>query len=147
MYTELPLSSETQTRLAARLFHYIENNTTDLAPSTMALDPRDYFDPELARREREEIFASVPILAAHGSELAMPNDFITARLPNNEVVVVRQPDGGVKSFVNVCRHRGAKLVLDTCGSNRVFACGYHGWTYNPDGALRSILGGKVDFGV
>ncbi len=147
MYTELPLSNEIQTRLASRLFEFIENNTTDLAPSTMALDPRDYFDPEFARREREEVFASVPIVAAHGSELPMPNDFVTARLPNNEVVVVRQPDGGVRSFVNVCRHRGARLVQEPTGSNRVFACGYHGWTYNTDGGLRSILGGKDDFGV
>jgi phenylpropionate dioxygenase-like ring-hydroxylating dioxygenase large terminal subunit len=113
----------------------------------MALDPREYFDAELARREREEIFASVPIVAAHGSELAMPNDFVTVRLPNNEAVIVRQPDGGVKAFVNTCRHRGARLVNEASGANRVFACGYHGWTYDSDGRLRSILGGQRDFGV
>jgi phenylpropionate dioxygenase-like ring-hydroxylating dioxygenase large terminal subunit len=147
MFTTLPMRQEEQNEIARRLFDHLEHGTTDSAPTTMRLDPREYFDAELARREREEIFASVPIVAAHGSELAMPNDFVTVRLPNNEAIVVRQPDGGVKAFVNTCRHRGARLVNDACGANRVFACTYHGWTYDTDGRLRSILGGAQGFGV
>lgn len=138
MFLDLPLERETKTSLAARLFDYIDKRMTDLAPSTMEVSPRVYFDEELALRERQEIFANVPILAAHGSELPTPGSFVTAQLPNNAVVVVRQSNGGVRAFVNSCRHRGARLVTDDAGNKRIFSCGYHGWSYDTDGSLRSI---------
>lgn len=145
--TELPMSQERKTDIAARLFAHIANRTTDYAPATMTIEPRIYHDPEIARRERHEIFSRSPIVAAHGSELPMPNDFVTAQLPNNEAIVIRQGDGSVRAFVNTCRHRGARLVDETKGTKRLLACSYHGWTYENNGELRSILGGAEAFGV
>jgi phenylpropionate dioxygenase-like ring-hydroxylating dioxygenase large terminal subunit len=54
------------------------------------------------------------------------------------VIVARQPDGSVKAFVNVCRHRGAMLEEQASGRCRLFSCGYHRWSYNIDGSLRAI---------
>lgn len=138
MKLDLPLSTDTKTRFASQLFAHLENRSTDLAPSTMSVAPSFYFDQTLAAREREEIFGSVPIVVCHGSEIPQAGDFLTAQLPNNRVVVVRHADGSVKTMVNVCRHRGAQVVMAECGNARVFSCGYHGWTYNRDGGLRSI---------
>lgn len=134
----LPLTEETKTDFAAQLFTHLRNRSTDLAPSIMQVEPSFYFDEDLARREREEIFGHVPVLVCHGSEMPEPGDFLTAQLPNNRVVVVRQPDRSVKTFVNSCRHRGAQVVMEETGNARVFSCGYHGWTYNNSGDLRSI---------
>ncbi|MDT7642190.1 MAG: hypothetical protein QOC83_6478 [Pseudonocardiales bacterium] len=143
---ELPHGSKAD--LAKRLFAHIENKATDLADSTMRVDHREYLDPELAAREREAIFGRVPVVAVHGSEMPEPNDFMVTQLPNNEVLLVRQRDGAVKAFVNVCRHRGARLVPQDSGSRKMFTCGYHGWSYGPDGALRVVSGantfGEVD---
>jgi phenylpropionate dioxygenase-like ring-hydroxylating dioxygenase large terminal subunit len=49
-----------------------------------------------------------------------------------------QRDGGVKAFVNLCRHRGALLEERDKGRCRLFSCGYHRWSYDTDGSLRTI---------
>lgn len=143
---ELPHGSKVD--LARRLFSHIENKATDLATTVMEIDQQEYLDAELACRERREIFGRVPIVAAHGSELPSRNDFVRTQLPNNEVLLVRQADGSVRAFVNVCRHRGARLVADDAGAQKMFTCSYHGWSYGPDGALKVISGpntfGDVD---
>ena len=130
--------AETNARMAQRLFEHIDNTTCDLAPGQMMVDPVIYSDPEIARREQDRIFDRVPVLAAHTSQLPNPNDFVTIDLPGNKALVVRQADGSVRAFVNSCRHRGACLVDEESGHRRVFSCGYHGWSYNCDGALRSV---------
>jgi phenylpropionate dioxygenase-like ring-hydroxylating dioxygenase large terminal subunit len=54
---------------------------------------------------------------------------------------VRTTDGGVNAFLNVCRHRGARLEWDAAGCGRKrFTCKYHGWVYSPDGALVGVPG-------
>jgi len=133
---ELPNGSKAD--LAKRLFAHVENSTTDLAPDVLEIDSWEYRDPELARRERREIFGRFPIVAAHSTELPRPFDFHRTQLPNNEVLLVRQQDGTVRAFVNVCRHRGARLVEDETGSRKQFSCRYHGWGYRPDGSLKVI---------
>lgn len=139
----LPYSAETRSDLARRLFEHIENGTTDLADAVVTLDPSMYSDDALAARERTEIFANVPVMAAHGSEIAGANDFLTVQLPNNEVLLTRQNDGSVRGFVNMCRHRGARLVLESSGCKRIHSCGYHGWAYGADGGLRTIAHEKT----
>jgi phenylpropionate dioxygenase-like ring-hydroxylating dioxygenase large terminal subunit len=124
--------------IAARLFAHIDAGTTDLAPSQVLVDPTIYADPRIAALEQELIFDVCPVIVAHESEVPNPHDFITAELPGNKALVVRQEDGSVKAFVNACRHRGACLEEEASGNRRVFACGYHGWCYNTDGGLRSI---------
>jgi phenylpropionate dioxygenase-like ring-hydroxylating dioxygenase large terminal subunit len=121
-----------------RLLAHVDAKTTDQAESVMEIDTSIYSDEGVASQERRLIFSRVPLIAAHSSELPRPHDFVRTQLPNNEVLVVRQGDGGVKAFVNICRHRGARLVEQPAGSRRVFTCRYHGWAYNGDGSLRGI---------
>jgi phenylpropionate dioxygenase-like ring-hydroxylating dioxygenase large terminal subunit len=104
----------------------------------MSLEPRIFTDPAIAALERRRVFGRVPFIAAHGSEVPEPHSFLTKKLPLNEAVIVRQPDGSVRVFVNMCRHRGTMLEHDERGHCRVFSCQYHGWSYDLDGALRNI---------
>ncbi|MGH8999731.1 MAG: aromatic ring-hydroxylating oxygenase subunit alpha [Acidimicrobiia bacterium] len=138
--TALPplFGPEENARVAARLFRHIDEGTTDLASGQVTVDPSMYCDPQVAVLEQERIFDRVPVIVAHASELAGANDFVTVDLPGNRVLVVRQGDGSVRAFVNMCRHRGACLEEERAGRRRVFSCRYHGWAYNPDGALRSV---------
>jgi phenylpropionate dioxygenase-like ring-hydroxylating dioxygenase large terminal subunit len=52
------------------------------------------------------------------------------------LVVVRDREGELAAFVNVCRHRGAEVVSGA-GRCTTLQCHYHAWTYGLDGALRA----------
>ncbi|MGI5200227.1 aromatic ring-hydroxylating oxygenase subunit alpha [Spirillospora sp. CA-108201] len=121
-----------------RLLGLLREERTDLAESTRPFGPGEFTDPVLARKERDLIFGSVPTIVAHRSQLPRPNDFITFAMPRNKVILMRQKDGSVKAFVNACRHRGAMLEEAPAGRCRIFSCGYHRWSYDPDGSLRTV---------
>jgi phenylpropionate dioxygenase-like ring-hydroxylating dioxygenase large terminal subunit len=58
------------------------------------------------------------------------------RVADVPLVVVRDRDGVLAAFVNVCRHRGAEVVSGA-GRCTTLQCHYHAWTYGLDGALRA----------
>jgi phenylpropionate dioxygenase-like ring-hydroxylating dioxygenase large terminal subunit len=124
--------------LVERLRTHLRNGTTDQCPEVMHLPRKNFTDASIAEAERRKIFGRVPFIAAHSSELPEPNSFVTRPLPRNEAVLVRGDDGRVRTFVNMCRHRGALLEPRDEGTCRVFSCIYHGWSYNLDGSLRNI---------
>ena len=85
----------------------------------------------LLRQHPQPVAASVS-LAAPGAWLSLTHFGIP-------LLLVRQVSGPVQAFLNVCRHRGARVVPEGSGSEaRAFVCPYHAWTYRPDGALRSV---------
>ncbi|WP_020171819.1 aromatic ring-hydroxylating oxygenase subunit alpha [Gordonia polyisoprenivorans] len=121
-----------------RALELLRNETTDKFEEIIAFEPDEFTDPVLAKEERDYIFGRVPSIVAHSSELAKAHDFMTVQMPRNNLIVVRQKDGSVRSFVNLCRHRGAMLEEREKGRCRIFSCGYHRWSYDPDGTLRTI---------
>jgi nitrite reductase/ring-hydroxylating ferredoxin subunit len=131
------MDREIEISLLKRAFEVIDGNTTDCAPQERYIPTAQYFDPEQAKIELQ-ILAKTPVIVAHCSELAQPGDFVTLDVMGTPVVVVRQDDGSVKAMINVCRHRGARVVEEECGSKRLFSCRYHGWTYQRDGRLRLV---------
>ncbi len=126
-----------ETRIRRALEH-VRHESTDEYATVSPFGPAEFRDPGIAERERTLVFGRVPSIVAHGSELARPGDFITMQMPRNKIIVVRQRDGGVKAFVNLCRHRGALLEEKPAGRCRLFSCGYHRWSYNTDGSLRAV---------
>jgi nitrite reductase/ring-hydroxylating ferredoxin subunit len=131
-------SKERNARLAEKLFDHIRNKTTDRLEEVYEYDLSIYSCARTAMQERAHIFERVPMMAAHSSQLPEPGTFITIQLNTSNVLVTRREDGRVAAFLNVCRHRGARVVSAACGQRRAFPCPYHGWTYGNDGALRSI---------
>ena len=131
-------ATERRDRAFRTMLGHVEKETTDEYPVIAPSEPLDYRDPGLAALERDRVFGEVPFIVGHGSEIARPNEFLTRRLPRNNAVVIRQRDGGVKAFVNACRHRGAQLVTEESGRCRLFSCPYHRWSYDPDGELRTV---------
>lgn len=127
-----------QIELAGRFFQYLNAKTTHFADREMEIPSATYFDPEYAARERDIVFRKNPIVVAHSSELQQPGDFVTREVIGAPVLLVRQEDGRLKAFFNICRHRGAKLELSDQGCTQRFKCPYHAWTYNADGSLKSI---------
>jgi phenylpropionate dioxygenase-like ring-hydroxylating dioxygenase large terminal subunit len=134
MYTNVSTSRDR----IDRVLDHLREGTTDRVAEVHEFAPGFYNGGEVAEAERRLVFGRVPIVVAHGSEMADPGDFMTLQMPRNNVLLVRQQDRGVKAFVNVCRHRGARLATEQSGSCRLFSCGYHRWSYDRDGTLRAI---------
>ena len=98
--------------------------------------PAEYYtDPEIFTLEKEAIFAKAWQFAGHESELAEPGDFITVDLIDDQLFFIRDDDGEVRGFHNVCRHRAHRL-LDGIGNTKDIVCPYHAWRYGRDGKLR-----------
>ena len=60
-------------------------------------------------------------------------------LLGERALVIRGQDGVVRAFMNLCRHRGARVVDGAQGKCRgALVCPFHGWVYNLDGSLRGV---------
>lgn len=110
------------------------------------LPARCYVEPPWLERERERIFFRTWQVVGWREQLAKPGDYFTFDLAGEPLLLVRQNDGTVRGFYNVCRHR-AGPPAEGCGSRKVFRCGYHGWTYALDGSLLNApeMEGVSDF--
>ena len=54
------------------------------------------------------------------------------------LIVVRGEDGHIRTFINVCSHRGARVAMEPGGNARTFTCFYHHWTYDTEGSCVSM---------
>ena len=115
------------------------------APSGIALEPHYYTDPSLEALEQERIFERTWQLAGHISQLATAGSYITAAAGNQPVLVVRDDQGGLRAYLNVCRHRGSRLLSGSGQCKAAIRCRYHGWTYKMDGSLIGVPEG-MQFG-
>jgi phenylpropionate dioxygenase-like ring-hydroxylating dioxygenase large terminal subunit len=101
------------------------------------LPGRLYHDPEIHRRELRDIFSTMWLCVGREEDVERPGDFLTRTVGPESVIVVRDADGRIHAFHNVCRHRGSRLVTESSGAGlKSFLCPYHAWTYGLDGALR-----------
>lgn len=109
------------------------------------LASRFYIDPSILEIEREKIFRRTWQLAGTLQQscgeqngvprtIADPETFFTTELAGEPVVVVRDKEGMLRAFSNVCRHRAGPIAQGS-GCKNVLRCGYHGWTYALDGRL------------
>lgn len=101
---------------------------------------RLYADPRISEIEDELIFRNSWQCIGVAADLAKPGDYITGRLGNIPVLVVRTTDGKLSGHVNVCRHRLHPVALGDSGCKQLFQCRYHGWTFTHEGALRAAPG-------
>lgn len=95
-----------------------------------------YTDPAVADAETQRIFAYTWQYIGRAADVAEAGQFVTGEIAGTPVVVVRDRDGSLNAFHNVCRHRAAKVVLEECGQRRTLQCHYHAWTYGLDGSLK-----------
>ena len=106
------------------------------APALLPTLPgRAYSDPEFFALEQERLFARSWSAVALAADVA-PGSFVEVELAGESVLVLRDHSGSVRSFFNVCRHRGSRLCTETAGAlERFIRCPYHAWTYGLDGRL------------
>ena len=100
--------------------------------------PREFYtDPAIFESDVEHMLLKHWFCAGHESSIARSGDYLTVDLGAESVILTRTPAGEVRALLNVCRHRGSRLVGERCGhapSGRL-TCPYHAWTYGLDGQL------------
>jgi phenylpropionate dioxygenase-like ring-hydroxylating dioxygenase large terminal subunit len=126
-------------QIAERLLTHVRAGTLDLAPASTTLPVDRYGSRERLERERHTLFRQYPIAIAAASELATPGTVLRHDALGLPLLLVADDDGVPRCFLNVCRHRGMRLVGDEAPCRRkALVCPYHGWTYGLDGALRHV---------
>lgn len=123
--TEIELTEELLD-LHAKKSAYLDD---DVARSPVDI----YTDAERFGQEREAILKTTLQPLVHASELPEPGSFLRRELAGLPVLLTRDKDGDVHAFLNVCRHRGTRLVDDEKGCRHRFSCPYHAWTWDNRG--------------
>ena len=119
---------------------------THLRPIELSPDPLDdwslpgwlYFDPEFFEAENKAFLRAGPQVVCHESEIRHPGEWRTLEHLGESVIVIRGDDRELRAFLNVCRHRGSRLVDGTGGCAKVLTCPYHAWSYARDGRLVGV---------
>ena len=134
--------------LAARALQHFNEGTTDRAPSQMRIPVSAYTDEAQFQAERQAVFFESPIAVALSLEIPNPGDFLTQTIMDKPLLLTRDKEGVLHCFINVCRHRGAKVCSAERGRQSRFSCPYHAWTYSNKGELIGVYGedsfGDVD---
>lgn len=103
-----------------------------------SVNTEEFFDEKIFNQELEKIFLKRPLPLAALSQLKNDGDFVSKTLLGRPLLIVRESQN-YRVFLNVCRHRGAKLIAaEQSGQCRGIQCPYHGWTYDLTGQLKRI---------
>ncbi len=86
--------------------------------------------------EYTHLFAPGWFAIGFAQDVARPGDMRRVDAFGRSYLLVRDAAGEVRVFHNVCRHRGRRLLDDTCRHAAAIRCPYHAWTYDLDGSLR-----------
>ena len=98
-----------------------------------------YLSDELFALEQAHFFANTWTYLGHASQVPNAGDYLAQDIAGRPLLMVRQPDGGIKVLFNRCAHKGTQLVSDSCGNTgKFFRCPYHAWTYKLDGSPLAI---------
>ncbi|MDH4278599.1 MAG: ring-hydroxylating oxygenase subunit alpha [Acidimicrobiia bacterium] len=84
----------------------------------------------------------------HGEKLRDPGMFVAETVAGMPILVLRDADGHLRAFYNVCKHRAHELVAGE-GRLRNLVCPYHAWTYDLTGRLTAARHTRhlVDFDI
>jgi phenylpropionate dioxygenase-like ring-hydroxylating dioxygenase large terminal subunit len=108
--------------------------------------PREaYISEEWLELERKHLFSNTWAYAGVVSDLPNNGDYKTINVGTFPLVVVRNKDGELGAFHNICRHRGTELLEGTGTVKNTIVCPYHRWSFGLDGTLRGVPNQKECF--
>lgn len=114
--------------------HLRQGPTRDLGDEGIPVS--NYFDREFFDKEVRHVWLKIWQWACREEDIPKPGDVAVYENVGKSVIVVRQTDGSIKAFYNVCLHRGRKLV-DESGHRASFRCKYHGLAWDCSGQFRA----------
>lgn len=100
--------------------------------------PKDRFLSErYAQLEADRLWKRVWQMACRENEIPDAGDYLEYSILDQTVIIVRQRDGAIRAFHNVCPHRGTQLCVGS-GNATQFACPFHSWRFDLDGTLADL---------
>ncbi len=111
-----------------------------------SISTRTYTEPGFLAVEQQSVFQNSWQFVCHEEKLKNNNDYIVIDIQGASILVVRDGEGELRAFYNVCKHRGHELLKGE-GSVQLITCPYHAWTYQLNGQLRAARRSEhlVDF--
>ncbi len=114
-------------------------------PARNALDRAFYTDADIYERDISEIYLKSWLYAGHSSEIPKIGDYFLFEFAGESVIIIRNAEGEINALLNVCRHRGSRVCLESTGCAKKLVCRYHAWVYELDGNLRAAAHMGEDF--
>jgi choline monooxygenase len=103
--------------------------------SAVGLPREMYTDAAYHEAERDHVLGTTWFCVGIASDVAKPGDVVPYDFGGIPLLLLRDADGAVRAFHNVCSHRGVQLVVEPRHVRGAIACPYHAWTYALDGRL------------
>lgn len=133
------MDHKTEVEIIRRILTHLRDGTTDRGTTERSYPVADYRDEERHTAEMAATLRRMPLIFTHASRLSRPGDYVTDTVLGMPIAVVRRHDGELSAFINVCRHRAAKLLTEEHGTGlRTIGCPYHAWSYDLTGRLAAI---------
>jgi len=108
-------------------------------PTSHYVDARIYSDPTIFEEEKEKLFKKCWIIGCHESEIPNAYDYRLFSHPAGmPLIVVRGDDMKVRTFYNICPHRGNAILYDPAGNAKRMTCIFHQWSFDTRGACVDI---------
>ena len=98
-----------------------------------------YQDKEIFELEKKYIFSKSWHLLGSINQVPNKGDYVVKTINHQPIILTRDNDNTLNTFYNVCQHRGC-ILLEHQGNSKQIKCGYHGWTYELNGDLRTARG-------
>ena len=96
-----------------------------------------YIDPAVFEEEKKRVFFRNWAALGFVSDTPDPGDAKPLTFLGQPLVMIRDKDGTLRVFQNICRHRGMILISEPGKIERAIRCPYHSWCYELDGRLRT----------
>lgn len=121
-----------------------EQEKNRMATENVGLPNRCYTDPRFLEYENDQLFKHTWVAVGVGSEIPNRGDARPLNVAGVPIIIVRNAEGKISAFHNVCAHRGVKLLDEPCSGKRMLVCPYHAWGYNLEGKLMATpnIGGE-----
>jgi phenylpropionate dioxygenase-like ring-hydroxylating dioxygenase large terminal subunit len=131
------MDTQTQRALVERFFDLQRRRTTDLAEKTYRGSAAHYTSGDVLAKERSTLFRGVPIVGCLSADVQEPGEYVSLNADGMPLIIIRGEDGNVRTLVNACRHRGARVFAEGRGHHggRNVTCPFHAWTYDVYGRL------------
>jgi len=101
---------------------------------SLSLNADAYTDPRWYAVDQREIIARSWQWVCHAEKLRQPGAYVTIDIAEQPIAILRDREGVLRAFYNVCKHRAHKLLSGE-GNTAVIMCPYHAWSYRLSGEL------------
>ncbi|MEM8826824.1 MAG: Rieske (2Fe-2S) protein, partial [Pseudomonadota bacterium] len=125
--------------LQRRMVRHAGKGSTDMAAAPLRRPASIYTDADRFARETDILFRTLPLVAGLSADMSEPGDRLIFDDAGPPILIVRSKDGKARAFLNMCTHRGSRLV-STCDRAARIACPFHAWTFDLEGWLVGMPG-------